>query len=319
VATIDAAATPVPGSSIFDPGITRRKKRFGERAIVLSLGACALLSIVTTIGIVASLVEPTWSFFSDVSVKEFFTSRDWAPLFRPPRFGVLPIVVGTLVTTLVAISVCVPLGLGAAIYLSEYSRPRVRQTLKPLLEVLAGVPTVVYGFFAVKFISPIVQDVWPFGSRPGIFNALSAGLVMGIMIMPTVVSLSEDALTAVPQALREGAYALGSSRYEVATRVTVPAALSGIVASFVLAVSRAIGETMIVVIAAGSNPNLAFNPGEAMQTMTSFIATAGTGDLPQGSTGYKTIFAVAALLFVITFGLNIISTMFVRRFREVYD
>jgi phosphate transport system permease protein len=319
VATIDAAASPVPGSKLFDPGITRQTRRIGERTIVLALGACALLSIVVTIGIVASLIEPTAQFFSDVSPKEFFTSRDWAPLFARPRFGVLPIVVGTLVTTAVAMTVCIPLGLGAAIYLSEYARPRVRQTLKPVLEVLAGVPTVVYGFFAVKFVSPIVQDLWPFGDRPGVFNVLSAGLVMGIMIMPTVVSLSEDAMTAVPSALREGAYALGSARYEVATRVVVPAALSGIIASFVLAVSRAIGETMIVVIAAGSNPNLAFNPGEAMQTMTSFIATAGTGDLPQGSTGYKTIFAVASLLFVITFALNIISTMFVRRFREVYD
>jgi phosphate transport system permease protein len=215
--------------------------------------------------------------------------------------------------------VCLPFGLGAAIYLSEYARPRARRIIKPVLEVLAGVPTVVYGYFAVKFVSPYIQDLWPFGDRPGVFNALSAGLVMGIMIMPTVVSLSEDALAAVPLDLRQGAYALGSSGYEVATKVTVPAALSGIVASFVLGVSRAIGETMIVLIAAGQTPNFTWNPGEAMMTMTSFIASAATGDLPQGSIGYKTIFAVGALLFAITFTLNYVSNRVVRRYREAYE
>jgi phosphate transport system permease protein len=307
------------GSRTRDPGITRRTNRVGEKVIVGLLFCCAALSVLTTVGIVLSLISPTLSFFDDVSIGDFLTGTRWAPLFKPPSFGVLPIVVGTLVTTLCALAICIPLGLGAAVYLSEYAGAPLRRTVKPLLEILAGVPTVVYGFFAVKFVSPIVQDFWPLGDRPGVFNALSAGLVMGFMIMPTVVSLSEDALTAVPLSLRQGAYALGSSNYEVATRVTVPAALSGIVASFVLAISRAVGETMIVLIAAGGRPNLAFNPGEAMQTMTSFIASAGTGDLPQGSTGYKTIFAVGALLFVITFALNIVSTRFVRRFREVYE
>jgi phosphate transport system permease protein len=300
-------------------GIVRTRRRLGEKVVVGLLFCCAALSVGTTIGIVASLVSPTVEFFAEVSPKEFFTGTTWSPLFSPPRFGVLPIVVGTIVTSACALAVSIPFGLGAAVYLSEYARPRLRRTIKPALEVLAGIPTVVYGYFAVRFVSPYVQDFWPFGPAPGVFNALSAGLVMGVMILPTVVSLSEDALTAVPAALRQGAYALGGSGYEVATRVTVPAALSGIVASFVLAVSRAVGETMIVLIAAGGTPNLSFNPGQAMQTMTSFIAQAGTGDLPQGTTGYKTIFAVASLLFVLTFTLNVLSTRFVRRYRQVYE
>jgi phosphate transport system permease protein len=299
--------------------LVRRRARVGERIIVGCLAACAFVSIAITVGIVASLIPPTWEFFGDVPISDFLTGTTWAPLFTPPSFGVLAIVAGTLVTTGCALVVCLPFGLGAAIYLSEYARPRARRIIKPILEVLAGVPTVVYGYFAVKFVSPYIQDVWPFGDRPGVFNALSAGLVMGIMIMPTVVSLSEDALAAVPLDLRQGAYAVGASGYEVATKVTVPAALSGIVASFVLGVSRAIGETMIVLIAAGGTPNFTWNPGEAMMTMTAFIAQAATGDLPQGSIGYQTIFAVGALLFVITFALNYVSNRVVRRYREAYE
>lgn len=302
-----------------DPGIMRGRPRYGERVVVGALAACAVLSVATTIGIVASLIPPTVEFFEDVDVAEFLTGTTWAPLFSPPSFGVLPIVAGTLVTTVCALAVALPFGLGTAVYLNEYAHRRLRSILKPVIEVLAGIPTVVYGYFAIKLVSPIVQDVWPFGDRPGVFNALSAGIVMGIMILPTVASMSEDALAAVPRRLREGAYALGSSRFEVACRVTIPAALSGIVAAFVLGVSRAVGETMIVLIAAGGTPNLAFNPGEAMQTMTAFIASAGTGDLPQGSTGYKTIFAVGSLLFVATFVMNLVSIRFVRRYREVYE
>jgi phosphate transport system permease protein len=287
--------------------------------IIGLLAACAALSVATTIGIIAALIPPTIEFFQDVDVWSFLTGTEWAPLFTPPKFGVLPIVVGTLVTTLCALVVALPFGVGTAIFLNEYARRRVRNIIKPVIEVLAGIPTVVYGYFALKFISPYAQELWPIGDPPGVFNALSAGLVMGIMILPTVASLSEDALAAVPSGLREGAYALGSSKFEVATRVTVPAALSGIVASFVLGVSRAVGETMIVLIAAGGTPNLTFNPGEAMQTMTAFIASAGTGDLPQGSTGYKTIFAVGSLLFIATFIMNMISIRFVRRYREVYE
>jgi phosphate transport system permease protein len=313
-------AASIPGSRpARDPGMLRGKTRHGERVVVGLLAVCALVSVVTTIGIIISLIPPTVEFFEDVNPWDFLSGTEWAPLFSPPRFGVLPLVVGTLVTTVCALAVALPFGLGAAVYLNEYARPRVRGIVKPTIEVLAGIPTVVYGYFAVKFISPYVQDLWPLGEKPGVFNALSAGLVMGIMILPTVASLSEDALAAVPRGLREGAYALGSSRYEVATRVSIPAALSGIVAAFVLGVSRAVGETMIVLVAAGGTPNLSFNPGEAMQTMTAFIAAAGTGDLPQGSTGYKTIFAVGSLLFVATFIMNMISIRFVRRYREVYE
>jgi phosphate transport system permease protein len=316
--TVGIAGTP--GSrGTRDPGVLRGRPRHGERVIVGLLAACAFLSVVTTVAIVLALVEPTVEFFQDVSVGDFLTGTDWAPLFEPPRFGVLPIVVGTLVTTVCALAIAIPFGLGTAVFLNEYAHRRVRDIVKPAIEVLAGIPTVVYGYFAVKFVSPYVQDLWPIGDTPGVYNALSAGLVMGIMILPTVASLSEDALAAVPRGLREGAYALGSSRYEVATRVTIPAALSGIVAAFVLGVSRAVGETMIVLIAAGGTPTMAFNPGEAMQTMTAFIASAATGDLPQGSTGYKTIFAVGALLFVATFIMNMISVRFVRRYREVYE
>jgi phosphate transport system permease protein len=272
-----------------------------------------------TVGIVVALLQPTLEFFGEVSAKEFFTGTGWSPLFKPPSFGVLPLVIGTLVTTFWALVVCVPFGLGAAIWLSEYARPRTRAVLKPVLEVLAGIPTVVYGFFALLFLTPLLQDIWFLGEKPEIFNALSAGLVMGIMILPTVASLSEDAMSAVPGGLREGALALGGSRMQVATRVVVPAALSGIVASFVLAISRAVGETMIVLIAAGGTASMSLDPTKAHQTMTAFIGAAGIGDQPTGSTGYKTIFAVGSTLFVATFVMNLFSIRLVRKYREVYE
>jgi phosphate transport system permease protein len=274
---------------------------------------------VVTIGIVVSLLEPTIEFFGEVSPKEFFTGTEWSPLFANPKFGVLPLLTGTVVTTGVALLVCVPIGLLSAIYLSEYARVRVRKVLKPAIELLAGIPTVVYGFFALTFVTPLLQDVWPFGDPPGVFSAVSAGLVMGIMIVPTVASLSEDAMSAVPQSLREGAYGLGSSRMQVVTRVVFPAALSGIVASIVLAISRAVGETMIVLIAAGQRPNLTFNPVNDVQTMAAFIGAAGIGDQPTGSLGYKTIFAVGATLFVLTFIMNLISIRLVRKYRQIYE
>jgi phosphate transport system permease protein len=275
--------------------------------------------VATTVGIVFAVAAPTVSFFSQVSFREFFTGREWSPLFTPASYGVLPLVGGTLMITAIAICVAVPLGLGSAIYLSEYATSRTRRTLKPVLEVLAGVPTVVYGFFALKGITPFLQSIWPFGDGPEIFNALVAGFVMGIMIIPTITSLAEDAMSAVPHSLRDAAYALGSSKMIVATRVVVPAALSGIIAAFVLGVSRAIGETMIVAIAAGQRPNLTWNPLEGMQTMTGFIAAAGSGDVPVGTLDYQTIFAVGSLLFVITFAMNIFSIRLVRKFREVYE
>ena len=301
------------------PSLRAARRRFGESVIKGLLVLAALISLLTTVGIIFALVEETIVFLREVPVHDFLFGTKWSPLFEPPSFGVFPLVVGTLVTTFWALVVCIPFGLGAAIWLSEYAQPRARRILKPTLEVLAGVPTVVYGFFALTFVTPLLQDLWFLGEEPQIFNALSAGLVMGVMILPTVASLSEDAMSAVPGGLREGALALGGSRMQVATRVVVPAALSGIVASFVLAISRAVGETMIVLIAAGNMPNDSIIPTEAHQTMTGFIGAAGIGDQPTGSTGYKTIFAVGATLFVATFVMNMISIRLVRRYREVYE
>jgi phosphate transport system permease protein len=296
------------------------RRRYGEDLIKAALFLCAMVSVATTAGILIALLQPTREFFADVSPTAFFTGRDWSPLFSPPSFGVLPLITATIVVTAVALVICLPLGLGAAVFLSEYAGRRLRKWLKPLLEVLAGIPTVVYGFFALTFVTPQLQRFWFLpGDPPGIFNGLAAGLVMGIMILPTVASLSEDAMAAVPESLRAGAFALGSSRRQVATKIVVPAALSGIMASFVLAVSRALGETMIVLIAAGNQPNLTLDPTEPMQTMTSFIGAAGLGDQAKGTTGYKTIFAVGATLFIATFIMNMISIRLVRRFREVYE
>jgi phosphate transport system permease protein len=295
------------------------RPRYGELVIRGLLFLCAAVSVATTVGIVVALAGPTIEFLGEVSIGDFLFGTDWRPLFSPPDFGVLPLVGATLVVTFWALAVCIPFGLGSAIYLSEYARPGVRKALTPVLEILAGVPTVVYGFFALTVLTPVLQDIWLFGDPPGVFNALAAGLVMGVMILPTVASLSEDAMAAVPQGLRQGAYALGASKRIVATRIVVPAALSGIVASFVLAISRAVGETMIVLIAAGGTPTLSFDPAKAMQTMTAFIAAAGLGDQPTGSTGYKTIFAVGALLFVGTLVMNALSIRLVRRYREVYE
>lgn len=290
-----------------------------QRAVKAILASASGLTVLVTVLIAFSLVGPTIDFLREVSISRFFSGEAWAPLFNPPRFGVWPIVVGTLWVTFIASFVAVPLGLGAAFYLSEYAPPKVRAVLKPFLEILAGVPTVVLGFFALTFVTPeIVQRFWPVGDV-GTFSGLSAGLVVGIMLVPTVASLSEDAMSAVPTGLRESAYALAATRREVCTTVIFPAALSGIVASVVLAASRAIGETTIVLIAAGSRPVLTTNPGEQMQSMASFIGFAGIGDQPTGSTGYKTIFAVGSLLFVITLLLNIVSIRTVRRFREVYE
>lgn len=299
--------------------LRRSRPRYGEGVIQVLLVAAALVSVATTVGIVVALIPPTVEFFGTVGLGEFLTGTAWAPLFTPASFGVLPLVAGTLMITGIAIVVAVPLGIGAAIYLSEYASPRVRAVFKPTLEVLAGIPTVVFGFFALKFVTPLLQDIWPVGDGPKVFNALSAGVVMGVMIIPTVASLSEDAMSAVPRTLRDGAFALGSSPMQVATRVVVPAALSGIVAAVVLGVSRAVGETMIVAIAAGGQPNLTANPLEGMQPMTGFIAAAGIGDLPTGSIGYQTIFAVGSLLFLMTFVMNLLSIRLVRKYREVYE
>jgi phosphate transport system permease protein len=272
--------------------------------------------VLVTVGIVFALLVPSIEFFAEISPAEFFGTDTWAPLFEPPAFGVLPLIVGTLSTTLWACLICLPLGLGTAIYLSEYARPRVRQTVKPILEVLAGIPTVVLGYFALTVLTPTLRTL---GWQVEIFNAFSAGLIIGVLLLPTVASLSEDAMTAVPRSLREGSFGLGANRFQVSTRVVVPAAISGIIASFVLAVSRAIGETTIVLLAAGQLARTSFWPGDSVMTMTAFIAGTGSGDVPTGSIEYKTIFAVGLTLFVITLILNIISIRLVRRFREVYE
>jgi phosphate transport system permease protein len=299
-----------------EPRLRAQRRRIGEDVVKGVLFLCALISVATTVGIVAALFLPAVEFFQEVSIVDFLTGKDWSPLFEPASFGVLPLVSGTLLVTLIASLVAMPLGLGAAIYLSEYASPRTRGTLKPALEILAGIPTIVFGYFALTFMTPLLRDL---GIQVDIFNTLSAGLVMGVMLMPTVASLSEDAMGAVPRDLRDGAYALGSTKMQVATRVVVPAAVSGIIASFVLAISRAVGETMIVLVAMGQQPNLSFDPREAAEAMTAFIAATGAGDVPTGSIEYKTIFAVGATLFVLTLLMNVFAIRLVRKYREVYE
>ena len=293
-----------------------RRRRVGEDVVKGVLFVCALISVATTVGIVLALFLPALEFFGEVSIVDFLTGTEWAPLFEPAHFGVLPLIAGTLLVTLIASLVAMPLGLGAAIYLSEYASPRTRGILKPALETLAGIPTIVFGYFALTFMTGLLRDV---GIDVDVFNTLSAGLVMGVMLMPIVASLSDDAMGAVPRDLRDGAYALGSTKVQVATRIVVPAAVSGIVASFVLAISRAVGETMIVLIAMGQQPNLTFDPREAAEAMTAFIAATGAGDVPTGSIEYKTIFAVGATLFTMTLFLNLVAIRLVARFREVYE
>jgi phosphate transport system permease protein len=301
--------------------LTAPSRRYGEKAIQGLLALCGIVSVLTTTAIVISLIGPTIGFFDEVSLSEFF-GTDWTPTFTPPSFGVLGIVAGTVSVTLWGMVFAIPIGLGAAIYLSEYASRRVRKVVKPVLEILAGIPTVALGFFAASFLIPIIQDVWPgdfLGGAEKPFLALAAGLGIGLMIVPIIASISEDAMSAVPHGLREGAYAMGATKAKVALRVVFPAALSGIVASIVLAISRAVGETMIVVLAAGSTPNFTLNPVESVQAITSFIATTATGDIGQGSITYKSVFAAGTVLFLMTLAMNLISIRLVRRYRQVYD
>ena len=292
---------------------SRRSERLGQAV----LAGAALLSVLITAGIVLSLVIPALEFFRQVPITDFLFGDRWAPRFKPASFGVLPLVVGTLWTTTIALLVAVPFGLGAALFLSEYATDKTRRTLKPILELLAGIPTVVYGFFALEFVTGRLFKQW-LGLEVGTFNVLSAGLVMGIMIIPTIASLSEDALSAVPLAVRQGSYALGANRMQTSIRVVIPAALSGLAAAVVLGISRAVGETMIVAIAAGNKPTLATSPLEGAQTMTGFIANAALGDSRVGSLQYDTLFAVGLLLFISTLVVNTVSIRLVRRFREAY-
>lgn len=290
---------------------TRKSEWLIERALFL----CAAVSVATTIGIIVVLAVESVAFLREVSIVEFLTGTEWTPLFANRKFGVLPLVAGTLLVAGIAMIVALPMGLLSAIYLSEYAPESVRRIVKPVLEVLAGVPTVVYGYFALMFVTPLLQQWIP--SLSG-FNALSPGIVMGIMILPLVSSMSEDAMRAVPSGLREGAYALGATRMQTALQVVVPAALSGVTAAFILAVSRAVGETMIVAIAAGQQPRFTANPLVPIESMTSYIVQVSLGDTPQGTLEYRTIFAVGMLLFLTTFSLNLISTWLRERFREEY-
>ncbi|HSK33212.1 MAG TPA: phosphate ABC transporter permease subunit PstC [Propionicimonas sp.] len=298
-------------------GFLKSRSRPAETALLWVMKGAAWISILITVGIVIALLVPSIEFFVQVPVTDFLFGTRWAPRFANASFGVLPLVTATLWTTAIALLTAVPLGLGAAIYLSEYAPWRVRQVLKPVLEILAGIPTVVYGLFALTFIQATVLRGW-LNLETGAFSVLAAGLVMGIMIVPTIASVSEDALSAVPNALRQGSSALGANRMQTTLRVVFPAALSGIAAAIILGVSRAVGETMIVAIAAGSQARMVTGPLEQGLTMTGFIANAALGDSRVGSLGYDTLFAVGLLLFVITLVINWISIMLVRKFREAY-
>ena len=312
---MEASATTTTRAT---PALGVARRRWHEDAIKALLLLAALISVLTTTGIVLSLAGETITFFQEVGVGEFLFGTEWSPIIKPQSFGVLPLVGGTFLITGIALIVAIPLGLGTAIYLSEYAKSRVRKVVKPVIEVLAGVPTIVFGFFALTFFTPeILQSL--LDVEVNVFNALAAAILVGFMVVPTIASVSEDAMSAVPASLREGSFGLGATRLQTSLRVVFPAALSGIVASIVLGASRAVGETMIVLVAAGQVAALTIDAREPMYSMTSFIAAIGKGDVATGTIQYKTIFAVAALLFLITLILNAISIRFVRKYRQVYE
>lgn len=315
---LQSRATTRPVERTLTKADLRKRSRPSEAVIQAFLLMCGVISIFTTIGIVYELGKEAWLFFGtpEVSLVEFFTNTTWQPAIG--EFGILPLMTATLMTSAIAMVVALPLGLCAAIYLSEYASARVRKILKPLLEVLAGVPTVVYGYFALTFVTPGLRNLLG-PDTISIYNMASAGLVMGVMILPLISSMSEDALSAVPRTLREGAYGLGATRLETAMRIVVPAALSGIIAAFVVGISRAVGETMIVALAAGAGPRFTFNPFQSAETMTGHIARISGGDLSYNTIDYNSIFAIGLTLFVMTLALNIFSRRLVRRFREVYE
>ena len=286
-----------------------------EFIIELLLFGAAGVSVLTTLGIVWVLVAESWNFFQHVPISLFLTDTMWTPLFSEPRYGILPLLAGTLTTSLVALCVAVPVGTIIAIYLSEFAAPATREVIKPFLELLGGIPTIVYGYFALTAITPILQ--WFFPSLPG-FNMLSAGLVMGIAIVPYISSLSEDAMRAVPMSLREGSYAMGATKFQTATRVVLPAAISGVLSAFILGISRAVGETMIVAVAAGGQPNFTMNPAEPAQTISAYIVQVALGDLPHGSIGYQSIFAAGLALMCMTLLFNVLGHYIRRRYREAY-
>lgn len=287
----------------------------GEKFIEILLFCCALVSALTTFGIIYIIFQVAFEFFQKVSLAQFFLDTKWTPLFADRHFGIWPLINGTLLTTVIAMFVAIPLGLASAIYLAEYASPKIAAILRPAVELLAGVPTVVYGYFALLFVTPVLRNFLPLE----IFNALSAGLMMGIMITPTVGSISLDAIQAVPNSLRQGAYAIGVTKLETIIRVILPAALSGITASVILGISRAVGETMTVLIAAGQEPKMTVNALESVSTMTAYMAEISGGDSPHGSINYKTLYSVGAVLFLITLFLNIVSYWIAHRYRETYE
>jgi len=306
--------------------IQKKIRKIREKAIHLLLFFCGFFSVLVTVGIIISLFSEAVLFFlrPEVNFVKFITGTNWRPLaskVSPDNFGILPLVSGTVLVAFLSALIAIPLGLSSAIYLSEYASTKLRNTLKPLIEILAGIPSIVYGYFAISFITPFIEKFFEdfLGFDVSFFNALSASIVLAIMIIPTVTSISEDSMRAVPQSIKDGAYALGATKFEVATKIVVPAAFSGIVAAFILAVSRATGETMAVTIAAGSTPRLTLNPFQSIQTMTAFIVQVSFGDAPAGSINGQSIFAVGATLFVMTFAMNVISDFILKKYREIYE
>ena len=291
------------------------RRNIKERVIEFILMLAALSAVATTFAIVAILLTESLGFFKTVSIVDFFTDTEWTPLFEDAHYGIMPLISGTLTTSLIALLVAIPIGTIAAIYLSEFATHKTRETVKPILELLVGVPTVVFGYFALFFVTPLLQKVFP--DLPG-FNMLGPGLVMGVMIVPYISSVAEDAMRAVPMSMREGSYAMGATRFQTAIRVVTPAAISGIVAAYILGISRAVGETMVVAVAAGQQPNLTFNPMESAATITAYIVQVAMGDLPHGSIGYQSIFAAGLVLIVMTLGFNILGHIVRKKFRETY-
>ncbi|MEK9826294.1 MAG: phosphate ABC transporter permease subunit PstC [Methylotenera sp.] len=291
------------------------KRHFKERVIEFILMLAALSAVFTTFAIVIILLYESYGFFKTVSLVEFFTGKEWTPLFEDAHYGIMPLVAGTLTTSAVALAVAIPVGTVAAIYLSEFASHRAREIVKPILELLVGVPTIVFGYFALLFVTPILQKLYP--ELPS-FNMLSAGIVMGIMIIPYIASVAEDAMRAVPMSMREGSYAMGATRFQTAIKVVTPAAISGIVAAYILGISRAVGETMVVAVAAGQQPNLTFDPTEGAATITAFIVQVALGDLPHASIGYQSIFAAGLVLFALTLAFNILGHIIRKKYREQY-
>jgi phosphate transport system permease protein len=309
-------AMQAPAQLTISPRLAKNIRRnVKERIIELILMLAALVAVATTFAIVGVLLFESLSFFKTVSVIEFFTDTQWTPLFEDAHYGIMPLVSGTLTTSAIALAVAVPIGTIAAIFLSEFASHKTRETIKPILELLVGVPTVVFGYFALFFVTPLLQIIYP--ELPS-FNMLGAGIVMGIMIIPYIASMSEDAMRAVPMSMREGSYAMGATRFQTAIKVVTPAAVSGIVAAYILAISRAVGETMVVAIAAGQQPNLTFNPLESAATITAYIVQVAMGDLPHGSIGYQSIFAAGLVLMAMTLSFNIIGHWVRKKYRESY-